>query len=212
MKSSIFIISILFILSFSSCEDDTVSPDTDSDFYPLAIGNSWIYNLKTFDSTGVLISETQIEEKLPSAEFRDSRLVYEFDTDLWHVHNDKLFLQAISDGLHIFIGSAAGNDIQEDNLLFKYPCKENEIYTNGRNNQDTTIVISLSDTVVCAAGTFNCIVYKDIIMEGDNLVGYAYDYVSYGVGKIKTEIYRKYYNQEFIKNADMSLNSYVINN
>jgi hypothetical protein len=92
---------------------------------------------------------------------------------------------------------------------------KNDFFTNGRNSYDTTFVISLNDTVICDAGIFECIVYKNVIRDLEDssltkILGYAYTYVSKGVGKIKFEFYWSNSSGEIYKDYTYSLISYTV--
>lgn len=68
----------------------------------------------------------------------------------------------------------------------------------------------MNDIVLCDAGIFECIEYKNVIRDlEDNfltkIVGYAYTYVSEGVGKIKSEFYRSNNSGEIYKDYEYSL-------
>lgn len=216
MKTIKSFLTAFFVVTFlNGCKDESVNPPGNSTFYPLNVGNSWVYNSKTYDSLGVLINESQFEEKLPSTVLKDGQSVYEYDSPLYYVHNDKRYLQLKSDGLHILLGSLSGTVWYDESLRYKYPCVINDFFTNGRNGTDTTFVTSLSESIVCEAGTFDCIVYKNLYKEDDGtslkVVGYGYDYVSFSIGKVKSELYLINNNQQYIKSFEYSLKSYSVN-
>ena len=157
----ITITSLFVLLVVISCKDNSINPISGNTFYPLNVGNKWVYDYKSFDSLGVTIIESQFDETLPIKVIKENLLVYEYDTPLHYVHNDKLFIQNKSDGVHFLVGSLTGAYFYSDRLTYKYPCNENDFFVNGRNNEDTTIVVSINDTVICEAGIFNCIVYRN---------------------------------------------------
>lgn len=222
MKISIklFLLFPLFsMLILIACKDNTVNPNTDTSFYPISVGNTWKYNFKDYDSTGILVYEGTFDEKFISARIKDGQLVYQFDSPLNPPSPDccdyKYYYQNKADGVHRLIASDSTGYWVSDYLLYKYPCMKNDIFTNGSNNYDTTYVILLNDTVICDAGTFECIVYKNVIRDLEDssltkLLGYTYSYVSKGVGKIKFKFYRSDSSGEIYKDYEYSLINYTL--
>lgn len=216
----LFLLSFLFSLLFLfACKESTVNPIVESSFYPINVGNSWEYTFKDYDSTGTLVYEGPIEEKFIYARMKDGQPVYQFNSPLNPRSpaccDYRYYFQNKSDGVHRLVSSDSTGYWIYDYLWYKYPCDENDFFTNGTNDYDTTFVIALNDTVECTAGRFECIVYKNVIRNYDDstfakILGYTYTFISKGVGKIKYESYWSKSSGEFYKNFEYSLNSYIL--
>jgi hypothetical protein len=116
------------------------------------------------------------------------------------------------DGIHYLISSDSLGYWVTDNLLYKYPCSQNEFFTYGRNDHDTTFVISIDDTIMCKAGTYSCIVYENKIKGLDgNTTGYINTYVAYGIGKVKYEVYLYDSKAQLYKSLEYTLLNYNLN-
>jgi hypothetical protein len=219
IELKIFIMLFLFSLIFLiGCNENSVNPSSESLFYPIKVGNSWKYDFKDYDSTGILVYEGPIDEKFIYARMKDDQLVYQFDSPLNPPSpaccDYRYYFQNKTDGVHRLVASDSTGYWVYDYLWYKYPSSENDFFTNGRNDYDTTFVISLNDTVVCDAGIFECIVYKNITRDIEDstftkILGYTYTYVSKGIGKIKFELYWSKNSGEYYKNYEYSLNSYI---
>lgn len=211
-------IAIVFlILVATNCKDDSMSPSMEDSFYPIQIGNSWVYDFKDYDSLGILQYESSVTETIIHSRIKDGEFVYQIHSALNPQSpaccDYRYYLQNKSDGLHWIISSDSTGYWVDDQLRYKYPCIENDYFTNDINNHDTTFVISLNDTVICEAGTFRCIVYKNFTIDPDSsinnrILGYSHTYVAYGFGKIKYELYWKDNNDQFYKSMEYSLEDY----
>ncbi len=218
----LFLITILFspILLFG-CKDKLVSPSLKNIFYPISVGNNWEYELKVYDSTGTIISVDTIAESIIYERTKDGESVYQFYSLLNPPSpaccDYKYYLQNKTDGVHFLTSSDSLGYWIYDNLLYKYPCGKNDFFTNGRNDFDTTFVVSVNDTVISDAGSFSCIVYKNISKDYPDssaikVTGFSYTYVSKGSGKIKYTYYSADSNNQFYKKFEYSLLSYSLNN
>lgn len=215
----LIVLLILFSLLFLiGCKDNTINPTGEPSFYPISVGNIWSYNFIDYDSSGFVVYEGPFDETLVYARIKDGQPVYQFNS--WLNPRSpaccdyRYYLQNKYDGVHWLTATDSTGGFIYDILLYKYPVIENEYFTNGRNDYDTTFVVSLSDTVVCDAGRFDCIVYKNVARDFEDstltkILGYAYTYVSKGVGKIKFELYWSKSSGEFYKNYEYSLNNYT---
>ena len=213
----LFLLSFLFLLLFLfACKDITVNPIAENSFYPIGVGSSWKYNFKDYDSTGTLVYEGPFDETFIYARMKDGQPVYQFNSWLNPPSpaccDYKYYFQNKNDGVHRLVSSDSTGYWVYDYLWYKYPCRDNDFFTNGRNDYDTTFVISLNDTVVCDAGRFECIVYKNIDRYyGDTkILGFAYTYVCKSLGKVKFELYWSNSIGEFYKTYEYSLLSYTL--
>jgi len=211
---------ILLLMILISCKDDTVNPADDSSFYPTNVGNSWEYDLKYYDSLGVIEYEASLNETFVSSREKEGELVYQFSSPLNPPSppccDYKYYFQNKTDGVHRLVSSDSTGYWVDDYLWYKYPSVENDFFTNGRNDYDTTFVISLKENVVCEAGTFNCIVYRNLFKDFQDttfskITGYSNTYVAYGIGKIKYETYSVNSTQQFYKIFEYSLKKYNLN-
>ncbi len=216
----LFILPFLFSQLFlTGCKDNSINPSRETSFYPIKVGNSWEYNFKDYDSTGTLVHESLIDETFIYARMKDGQPVFQFNSPLNPPSpaccDYRYYFENKFDGVHHLVSSDSTGYWFYDDLWYKYPCNKNDYFTNGTNNYDTTFVIALNDTVVCDAGRFECILYKNVFRDFEDstfatILGYAYIYVSKGVGKIKFESYWSKSSGEFYKNYEYSLNSYVL--
>lgn len=214
---------IFFLLPLwiaTNCSDNIVDPPPAVLFYPLSIGNSWDYNYQYFDSLENILDQHTIQEIIINSFVKDGAILYQYDSPLnmpgpGGIEPIYLYKHGLV-GLHELIlndtVSLEGTDI----LLYKYPCSKNDIFTNGRNDYDTTYVVSLNDTIDCEAGTFSCIVYRNLIKDYidstlTRVVGYIDTYVAYGVGRIAYESFLINSKGQFYKSLFITLNNYNIN-
>lgn len=212
-----FVVTLISILSLGllDCNDNSTEPPSGTSFYPLSVGNKWIYDSWSYDTLSVLINQWQFTDSIPKYVINDNQLIFEIRSPLFFYHNEEYFFQQKKDGIHFLVTSVSGQHIYNDYLWFKYPCFNNDFFTNGRYNQDTTFVVSLNDTVICEAGQFSSIVYQDFTKEYISntefrILGYSSTYVSSGIGKVKYEFYQLRSDNEYIKTFEYSLNSYLI--
>jgi len=215
MKISIklFLQFFLFSLPFLiSCKDSAVDPTVQSSFYPINIGNKWEYQVIGYDSLGNLEYQGNFYESFIKYSVLDSLCVYEIQSPLYHSPaccDYNFYFQNKKDGVYFLTYYLGWID---NNLIYKYPCSQNDFYISSNHN-DTTFVISLEDTVICEAGKFSCIVYKNIFKDISDstaqiVIGYSHTYVSRGIGKIKYESYSINSNKQFYKKTEYSLKNY----
>ena len=211
-----FIVTLFSILSLGlfSCNDNTTEPPSGTSFYPLSVGNNWIYDSWSYDTLGVLINQWQFTDSIPKYVLSEIGVIYNIKSPLRFYHNEDYYLQLKSNGLHFLVTSVSGNFIHNDALIYQYPANKNDFFTNGRYNQDTTFVVSINDTVICEAGQFSSIVYqvfnKEYISNTEfRILGYSNTYVSSGIGKVKYELFQLRSDNEYVKTFEYSLNSYL---
>lgn len=212
-----FVVTLISILSLGllGCNDNSTEPPSSISFYPISVGNKWIYDSWSYDTLGVLINQWQFTDSIPKYVINDNQLIFEIRSPLFFYHNEEYYLQQKRDGIHFLVTSVSGQYIHNDYLWYKYPTSKDDFFTNGRYNQDTTFVVSLNDTVICEAGLFSSIVYQDFDKEYISntefrILGYSSIYVSSGIGKVKYEFYQLRSDNEYIKTFEYSLNSYLI--
>ena len=207
------IIFLILLVSLNSCNDNSVNPYRGTQFYPINIGNRWEYKAAGYDSLGNLEYEGNFSESFTEFIVLDNQPVYQIQSPLYHSPaccQYKFFFQNNNDGVHFltyYLGWIYNN------LVYKYPCSENDFFISGNHN-DTTFVISINDTVNCDAGKFECIVYKNITKDFSDttfikILGYSYTYVAKAVGKVKFESYWSNSIGIFYKSNEYSLTNYT---
>jgi hypothetical protein len=213
---------VLLTFIFTSCdEDNIINPLPSELFYPLSIGNTWHYNYQRYDSLGVLTYEAPIKESIVTLRTRnDGTNAFQLNSPINPRSpaccDYRYYLQNKIDGVHWVTASDSTGYFVYDNLQYKFPCDKDDIFVMNSSNQDTIFVVSTNDTVICNAGKFNCIVYKYILkMYNDSnvpeILGYSLAYISYGIGKVKFELYLTTSKNEFYKLYEYSLTNYTIN-
>lgn len=216
MRIFLNVASIMLIILIG-CKDNATNSTSDDSFYPMKIGNTWNYDYKSYDSLGKVEYEKVITETFNNTRTKNGSTLYEFDSPLNPAgpaaFNYTYYYQKGNDGIHWLISTDRVGYWVADYLLYKYPCVERDYYPTENYAWDTTFVTSLHDTVICAAGTFSCIVYKYVIREDSisrKILAYTNTYVAKGIGKVKYELYSTKSEQEFKKSVEYTLNSYKL--
>jgi hypothetical protein len=217
MKTSIKLKIVLLILVTLgiSCKDEILVSGSDNSFYPLKVGNVWEYNIVQYDSLGTVEYEGTFEEKIISDTIINGQLLFEIESPEYRdpaCCDYKFYFENKLDGIYLLIYSPL--ILIRNNHIYKYPCREGEIFSVNNIYNDSIFVISTQDTVISEAGAFNCIVYKSIVKDvtipEEPILGYIYIYVSPGIGKIKLESYSINSNQQLIKTFVYTLKNYVL--
>jgi len=181
MRINISIMLMLLVSLFSGCskDDPTNPPDPDSAnvIWPLAIGNSWTFQL-TFFYEGDTISleyTTAITESVSE----DGRNIYIGDD-----HGDfKEGLFNDSVGFHNVL--VYPDSISYSGLRYKYPGQIGDSWTFEYLDMESSATIEdVSVSVTVPAGTFNCYEYALISSEETRI-----DYCCPGIGLIKSEFF-----------------------
>lgn len=201
------------------CKNNAVRSISENSFFPLAVGNTWKYSYTAYDSLGTKKSDTLMTEILVQSRLKNDTFAYELDSPLnppkTGAYNEAYYYQNSIDGVHFLKSSDPTGYWISDHLLYKFPVSKNDIFINTYVYNDTTYVISSDDTVACTAGTFRCIVYKNIYRDYGNseairMIGYSQTYVASGVGKIKYELFLMNNAQQPYKAAEYSLINYTL--
>jgi hypothetical protein len=177
------IISLLIL--FSACSDKNEEiiepPLPEGDIVPLSVGNQWVFN--SYNSETNVLDATitmDIIDKLS-----DNR--YQYGWTVEYINGDFRYSQGTcqlkEDGYY------------QASLLYKYPAKKGEEYSNGLSNIK---VSSLYEVITVPAGTFKCIRYETYWSDFEG--GWKFDcytWVSPGVGQIaeSKEISGNYFRQ-----------------
>ncbi len=184
---SIILILFVFYFSFftgcSAPEEIVIAPETDQEIIPLALGNTWVYEVEyysadTLTSTGN--STIQIDTMITidgvdwySETTGSERGQYYRNTALGYEH---IQLPAPRNG----------NENRVAAIYYKYPATAGEIWFDWNNR--TSKVISSSEDVEVKAGIFKgCVHYRsfEYWREADYRLVYD-DWIKPGVGIVKS--------------------------
>lgn len=219
-KSKFIFLTLMIIIFIGlNCKDKLVNSTPVGAYYPIDVGNEWYYNYSYYDSLGNILDSSIIKETFVGTRIKSNSPVYLFDSPLNPKSpaccNYVFYYQNKPGGVYEYIASDTMGYWVDEIQLYKYPCSENDLFTNGINDFDTTFVVSLDDTVICEAGTFSCIVYKKLTRIFSNtsstVTGYLNTYVAYGVGKVRLERFSSDSSHRFYKDMEYSLKSYYLN-
>jgi hypothetical protein len=176
-------ISLLILLGACSDKNEEITdpPLPEGDIVPLSVGNQWVfdsYNSKTHTLDATITMD--IIDKLSDNE-------YQFGWTVDYINGDFMYHQGTcqlkEDGYY------------EPALLYKYPAKKGEEYSNGLSNIK---VSSLYEVITVPAGTFKCIRYETYWSDFEGGWNFdCYTWVSPGVGQIaeSKEIGGNYFRQ-----------------
>jgi hypothetical protein len=178
MRSLNCIFVIITIILISGCEQETdstsnlskpvnyncIDASQNCDIVPLAVGNTWIYQIINYDTLG---NET--------ARFNDTTSIVTdtvIDGETWYTYeqSSEWYTNKI-DGFYLFINN-------KKVMIYKYPVKKGDAFSM---REGSNILIESNDTLITtAAGTFSCVTYK--IIENSSLETKMY--FAPGIGRI----------------------------
>jgi hypothetical protein len=181
MKTKLFFLIAIIIsaFSFQSCKDDPVEPkESESQIWPLAIGNYWTYshldkNDSSFVDSVFVVKDTTIEgEKWFVVVMGDE------DGNLWR---------------NSAIGLLSKTKDSTYRLLVKYPTNVGD---KTPDDEDTLYTVAKNVSITVPAGTFSTIKYEFIgedIEEEYEYYRYTKEeiYMAPGVGLVKYYCSRK---------------------
>ncbi len=179
-KILLMFISTAILTVLLNCDDyvSTGQPPTNGDLIPLKEGNWWFYNYEEF------LNDTLVNEQTDSIVIH-STIVYK--DEKWFGYNgavgyyETYFMKNESDGLHILIFQANDATNPRNELYFKYPASEGDIWVAEYPME----VVSLLSTVSVPSGDFNhCIKYKFIALSKTPYDQF-YIWVKPGVGEVQ---------------------------
>jgi len=143
-------IAVLLVCAvFLCCSDnDSTGPSDDGEIYPLAIGNTWTFEVAQFDTLGNVESLDTISGEV----VRDTVIAGE----TWYVTEGE-----DEDGIHsgycILRSDGFYEGWPQEELLYKYPVQVGDWYMV---EDDTVQVEDLSESVSVPAGDFDCVRYR----------------------------------------------------
>lgn len=178
-------IVVLLAIFVAGC-DSTSGPSASSVLVPLAINNTWVYQVTDFDSTGAVSEISEYVRKLVDTTTIDGQLYYQLDNLIGFVTNRP-------DGHWIFVGSPPGW------RYAKYPAFVGEIIERDTLRDFSsdpvedafveTKLVSNSVSVTVPAGTFIAYQYESIyvlVANGKPIIKEVL-YMTPGVGAVRTE-------------------------
>jgi hypothetical protein len=143
-----FAILMVCVASLSCGDDDPTNPWQGGEIYPLAIGNSWTYEVMNFDSLGNVESLDTISASV----VRDTVI----DGETWYVTEGD-GEEGIHIGYCIIRSNGFYSNWPDEELLYKYPARVGDQYMV---EDDTVIVENLDESVTVPAGEFDCVRYS----------------------------------------------------
>lgn len=210
-KLSFISIALSLMLILTACQDDSTSPSKSKEIMPLALGNFWVYQQLYYDSNGNL-TDSEIDTLLVKRQFTYNGKVY-FSFDEYDEEHQDEGLRNADGGLYQ-LNYDYDNETFSEDLMFKYPAKTGDVFMI---NEEEVKVISTNATISVPKGSFSCYHYKiesEYIDEDDpsysrkiieNL------YMAPGVGMVKYEIIRNYFNGDLYRKYYLNLMDYKLN-
>jgi hypothetical protein len=202
MKPSIL---LLFVTIIISCNQNPVATQPRKDLIPISANNSWIYNIKEYDTNKVVIFDSNYTMSV----LKDTA-----------IHGEQWFVLSFVDLIYMAINRSDGYWVGPYGnspsypgmeLQYKYPGTAGEQYqvVNGTVYSQTinTVQILSIDTLVSVnAGNFHCCHYQFAAAWGKTDI-----YVSPGTGIVCMLSTGKLLNGPTFQNSSVELVSYVIN-
>lgn len=203
LKNSKYYFAIILFVALFSC-DENATPSPSNSIVPLQVGQVWINEMKSLDSSGnVLSSHFDTMEVIGTKIYKD---------EVWYKLNRFFMMANRSDGLYMNFsdGSEESSEIYQ---TIKYPVAVNDTFVMGTgfnktNETGKTIdkvrpyfrVVSIKEPVTVPAGTFECCQYNMCILQDNKEIVVSSDYYRKGVGHIKT---LRYSNGKVISSSEL---------
>ena len=181
MKSNYLFFALLAFIIFGCGDNNTNQDNSSKEIYPLAVGNSWSYQVMSYNSTNK--DSVKIFDTLTTYVYKKITINGE---DWYSISPDgkssKVLLINRKDGLWgCIIEDSSKINIDSAFLGFKYPTFVND--SNIKNGKGY-LTVNLNNEVSTILGKFNCIRYIDI---HDQILESNGTYISPGVGVVKDE-------------------------
>jgi hypothetical protein len=199
MSNVIAIIIIAILLSSCVKEKEILSNTNISDpsIMPLKVGNEWRIEIKTFDTTGVLLRTFYDTVRIVS----DTIIL----SEKWYLAEPwGSLLSNRQDGLWMWVDQ----DRESPVIAAKYPAAIGEKYSTGDDSAFYMTIESIDTVIQVLAGTYHCIKYRVNNSSDSSLAGYSY--FSLNTGRIRDEEYSKLRTNTFYKSRIMDLTSSII--
>ncbi len=191
---SSLLISTAFVIS--SCKkSNPVGPSEGQQIWPLKTGNTWVYHLVAYDSTGVAVGSTSVSYSVTSDTVADGRTWYHLSNSGSAYYTNK------SDGLWLLLASSSSS-VQQ--LFYKYPSAAGDSWSYG----SVHISVQSADTsITVPEGTHGCVAYR---WSGDPKFGRV-DYLCPGLGWVATDYFAIDATGHVYKNETLRLTSVRLN-
>lgn len=173
----ILFLTTIVIFGFSQCSDDPVKEIETKDFYPLKIGNYWIYNNIIYDSVAKVVKFTKDTTKITSDIVINNAKFYKYNTAL---------VRNTDSGFCVYDIDTLKNKYCYS-MHFKYPGTAGEQWVV---NNDTVQLINTNEVIQTLVGNFSCYHYKRWERFDEHYEEYHY-YISPGNGLITYDVYYK---------------------
>lgn len=189
----LFAYALAFVFSCST-SDNEVEPNSESNFYALTIGNSWVYKYYDYNSNTDSYDENNIIELVEIIDTEEffGNTYYKFKTTITGVENENVF--SLQNGEKIdFYREVNGTLVNNNNtVLFVYNDFSEQLtfevssLNYFRKTIETPVIIDVE------AGVFECIEMQQYIKtdEGQQLNGLQKTHYSDGIGLVnRTGVY-----------------------
>ena len=181
MKSKYLFFALLAFVILGCSDNNTNQDNSSKEIYPLAVGNSWSYQVMSYNSTNK--DSVKIFDTLTTYVYKKITINGE---DWYSISPDgkssKVLLINRKDGLWgCIIEDSSKINIDSAFLGFKYPTFVND--SNIKNGKGY-LTVNLNNEVSTILGKFNCIRYINI---HDQILENNGTYVAPGIGMVKDE-------------------------
>ena len=192
---SLFLFTIISILTFYSCSDEPTKNNEKQALIPLKAGYSWVFAQSLVIGSSVKLDTiTAFIESHRAVTFQNnSYQVFVWkEKDKFQQINAFTLITSESDGYYNYGGGSDTNSVTNRQLWLKYPTNTNDnwlfnyyyySYPDNKFHCDTCSVtcMSISDTVTVPAGSFNCYQFRYDMPHNYRTI----EYWSPGVGLVK---------------------------
>lgn len=157
---NLLLLSLLLICTLFACKPETLPlPKEDIDFYPLAVGNYWIYDVYTIDSLGEASAQNRQDTIQITAQVATNGHNYfrfegtQFGADIEFLRRDSSGFLVDENGTIFFTSTAFNQELRRDSINPETPVAAVLTYQQSEVQMDITT----------DAGTFNCYNYEGTI-------------------------------------------------
>ena len=203
-KKSFVLFAFLFVFGFAGCKnnDSPVTPNEPQYLMPLAVGNIWIMQIKSYDSTGAIQ-----EQAFDTTQVIGTKII---NNETWYKMSENEAIINRADGVHEYMTDSTLGTVT--GLIFKYPAMVGDTGTSLFGLTFKLVAKGVSETV--PAGTFTCYMYQS--ENSYSYFGFTYYmkmhiWICPGKGIVKSEIYSRENNGILYKSNLSELISYHLN-
>lgn len=161
-------------ITISSCnKSNPVGPSGGQQIWPLNTGDTWVYEVTDYDSTGVAVGSTTVAYSVTSDTAFEGSTWYHLSGGSPTYYTNK------SDGFWLLYSNSSSSQQQ---LMYKYPAEDGDSWSYG---PDTISVQSTDTSVTVPEGTHDCFEY---LWSGSPYFT-RIDYVCPGLGWIRSDYF-----------------------